>query len=161
MSREEPDRTGFDESPNYLGALVGRLLPQWLIRRAVSVRVRTGRDRYAPGEPVDLTVEFRNRLPVPVDLETPRLRLWGWSVDGELEAGDERRYESETPGALSFGPRERKRVHRRWNGSFRRSGEPTTWEPAAPGEHEIAAFVALEGPDRPEDRTTVRIERPE
>lgn len=160
MSADEPDRTGLDGSRSAVGSFLGRFVPQWLARRAVSVRVSTDRDRYTPGEPVDITVEFRNRLPVPVEVETPRLRPWGWTVDGELEAGDERRYASETRGTLSFGPRERKRIRRRWNGRFRRSGDPTTWEPADPGEHEIAAFVALDASDRPEDRTTVRIERP-
>ncbi|HKJ59500.1 MAG TPA: hypothetical protein VKA37_09730 [Halobacteriales archaeon] len=158
MARDEPDRTGLDESRNVLGSVVGRFVPQWLARRAVAVAVSTDRDRYAPGEPVLLTVEFRNRLPVPIEVETPRHRLWGWTVDGELEASDERRYAGEASGTLSFRPRERKRIRRRWDGRFKRSGEPTRWEPAEPGEYEIEAFVAVDAPNRPADRTTIRIE---
>ena len=161
MVAEEPDRTGMAESRNYLGSFLGRFVPQWLARRAVGVRVSTDRDRYAPGEPVEITVEFRNRLPVPIQVETAKLRLWGWSVDGELEASDERRYESETRGSFTFRSRERKRVRTRWGGSFKRSGDPTRWVPPEPGEHEIAAFLNVAAPDRPEDRTTIRIERTE
>jgi len=160
MVREEPDRTGLDESRNVLGAVVGRFVPQWLARRAVAVRVSADRDRYARGDPVRLTAEFRNRLPVAIEVETPRRRLWGWTVDGELEASDERRYASEAGGTLSFRPRERKRIRWRWDGRFKRSGDPTRWEPAEPGEYEIVAFVALDAPERPADRTTVRIEGP-
>ena len=158
MGGDEWDRTGLDESRNVLGSVVGRFVPQWLARRAVVVRVTTDRDRYASGEPVTLTVEFHNRLPVPIDVETPRRRLWGWTVDGELEASDERRHAGDAGGTLSFRPRERKRIRRRWDGRFKRSGEPTRWEPAAPGEYEIAAFVAVDAPNRPADRTTIRIE---
>lgn len=160
MPGTEPDRTGLDESRNYLGSFFGRFVPQWLARRAVSVHVSTDRDRYAPGEPIHVSVEFRNRLPVPIEVETPGLRLWGWTVDGELEASDEPRYAVERGGTMSFRSRERKRVSRRWDGSFKRSGEPTRWERAAPGEYEVAAFLAVEPPNRPEDRTTVRIEGP-
>lgn len=161
MAREEPDRTGLDDSRNYLGGFLGRFVPQRLARRAVRVRVSTDRDRYAPGEPVEITVEFHNRLPVPIEVETPRLRLWGWTVDGELEASDERRYESDARGTLSFRSRERKRVRKRWDGSFKRSGDPTRWVPPEPGEHEIAAFLDVDAPGRPEDRTTIRIEPPD
>lgn len=160
MAREEPDRTGLDESRNVLGSLVGRFVPQWLASRAVAVSVSTDRERYEPGEPVDLTVEFRNRLPVPIEVETPRPRLWGWTVDGELEASDEPRFAGEGSGTFPFRPRERKRVHRRWDGRFKRSGDPTRWEPAGPGAYEVVAFLALDGPGRPEDRTTIRIEGP-
>ena len=159
MGRSEADRAGFGGGPTALGRFLGRFVPQWLARRAVTVAVSTDRDRYAPGEPILVTIEFRNRLPVPVEIETPRRRLWGWAVDGELEASDERRFASDAGGTFSFGSRERKRVTRRWNGRFRRSGEPVRWERAAPGEHEITAFVDLDGPHRPEDRTTIRIER--
>lgn len=161
MPGAEPDRTGVDESRNYLGALLGRFVPQWLARRAIRVRVSTDRDRYAYGEPVRITVELHNRLPVPVEVETPGLRLWGWTVDGELEASDEPRFASDRASSLSFRPRERKRIHRRWDGRFKRAGEPTRWVAADPGEHEIAAFLAVESGERPSDRTTVRIDRPE
>jgi hypothetical protein len=150
----ETDRTGFDETTNYLSEALGRLVPQWLARRAIRVSVSTDRREYAPGDPVEMEIEFRNRLPVPVTIHTPRQRLWGWSVDGKLEASDERRYMSDQEASMTFRGRERKRVRRLWNGKVRRTGTPDTWEPLSPGAHEIRAFIALEKP-RPEARTEI------
>lgn len=157
MGNSEVDRTGFDDTVNHLTAALGRLVPQWLARRAIAARVETDRERYAPGEPVGIAIEFRNRLPVPVTIRTPRQRLWGWSVDGHLEASDERRYLSESPATLTFRGRERKRISRRWDGSVKRTGSPDRWVTASPGVHEIAAFIAVDGMPRPEDRTTISI----
>lgn len=157
MANTEVDRTGFDDTVNHLTAALGRLVPQWLARRAIVASVATDRSRYDPGDPVDITVEFRNRLPVPVTIRTPRQRLWGWAVDGDLEASDERRYLSDTSATLTFRGRERKRVTRRWNGSLKRTGSPDRWEPPSPGDHEISAFIAVADRPRPEDTTTIRI----
>jgi hypothetical protein len=157
----EDDRYGFEETTSYLSKALGSLVPRPLARRAITVRIRTDRDRYEPGEPVEITIEFRNRLPVPVTVETPRQRLWGWTVDGELSASDEPRYASATPAALGFRPRERKQIVRTWNGRFKRVGEradgaTAEWVPAEPREYEIRAFLATE--DRqPADATTIRI----
>lgn len=157
MANPEVDRTGFDDTVNHLTAALGRLVPQWLARRAIAVRVSTDRSRYAPGDPVRITVEFRNRLPVPVTIKTPQQRLWGWAVDGDLEASDERRYLSDTSATMTFRGRERKLVSRRWQGSLKRTGSPDRWEEPTPGDHEISAFVAVEGRPRPEDTTTIEI----
>ena len=153
--RDREDRHGFDESRNHLAELVGKFVPQRLARRALRVSISTDSARYDPGEPVAITAEFVNRFPVPIALRTPRQRLWGWSVDGELEASDETRYPRPTPGTFAFRPRERKRVEWRWNGRFRRTDEHR-WVPADAGEHEIRAFVALES-EKPSATTTVRI----
>lgn len=152
------DRYGLDEetNPNHLSAVLAKFVPQWLARRAVDVRVRTDRDRYRRGQAVDITVELRNRMPLPMSVETPERRLWGWTVDGHLEASDEPRYSDGAAGELQFRARERKRFRRRWDGRIKRVGDPTRWEQAT-GDVEIGAFLALEG-DRPEDTTTVRIE---
>lgn len=158
---KESDRHGFEETTSYLSKALGSLVPQWLARRAIAVEVTTDADRYEPGEPVEITVEFENRLPVPVTVETPRRRLWGWTIDGELSASDEPRYASATPAALSFRPRERKRVVRTWHGRFKRvgsieGGATAEWVPAKPREYEIRAFLATED-RRPADATTIRI----
>lgn len=157
MAETEGDRTGLDDPVNHLTAALGRLVPQWLARRAIAVTVSTDRSHYPQGVPVRIQVQFRNRLPVPVTIRTPRQRLWGWAVDGDLEASDERRYLSETEATMTFRGRERKRVSRRWNGSLKRTGSPDRWEPASPGDHEISAFIALEGRPRPEDTTVISI----
>lgn len=153
--RDREDRHGFDESRNHLAALLGTFVPQRLAQRALGVTVETDKECYTPGEPVEITAEFVNRLPVPMTLRTPRQRLWGWSVDGELEASDETRYTRPIPGAFAFRPRERKRVEWRWNGQFRRTDE-RRWVPVDAGEYEIRAFVALQSRE-PSATTTVRI----
>ena len=158
-TREVEDRYGLDEStnPNHLGRLLGLFVPQRLASRSVSVRVETDRERYTAGDTVTVTIEFYNRLPVPITVETPTKRLWGWTVDGYLEASDETRRDiSGDGGRISFRSRERKRVVRRWDGRIKRVGDPTRWEQVT-GTVEIGAFLAA-GSNRPDDETTVRID---
>ncbi|PSP76095.1 hypothetical protein BRC81_13945 [Halobacteriales archaeon QS_1_68_20] len=157
MPTDEEDRFGFDDTSDVVGSTVGRLIPQVVARRAVTVTVDTDREVYEVGDPVEITVGFHNRLPVPVSVTTPTKRLWGWSVDGMVGASDERRYMSDTPAVIDFRGGERKRVVHRWNGRFKRTDGRTRWVDPSPGEYELAAFLALDGPDRPEDRTTIRI----
>jgi hypothetical protein len=150
---EDDGRFGFSES-RLTGAL-RKLVPQSLARRAVSVRIRTDKRRYRPEEPVDIDIEFRNRFPVPVAVATPSHRLWGWTVDGRLEASDEPRYVPDSPGAFRFRARERKRVRRTWDGRIE-SADDRVRESLSPGTHEIAAFVAT-SERRPRDVTTIEI----
>jgi hypothetical protein len=156
-SDDEGSRFGFEQNRSYLSAALGMLVPQWLAKRAIAVSVETDRSWYDRGDTVEMTIDFKNRLPVPVEIETPRRRLWGWSIDGTLEATDERVYEPGNPGLFSFRPRERKRVHREWSGRCKQTdGETTRWVTPSPNEYEIAAFVATEG-NRPSDTTTIEI----
>lgn len=153
---------GSDDSRYTVVTLLSALVPTALARRAVTVSLETDRDVYAPDDPVELTVEFRNRLPVPISIPTPRQRRWGWTVDGILEASDERRFTRDRPSTFRFGGGERKRLSVTWNGRFERAGEGTRRESILPdpGEYELRAFVAT-GDDRPRpsDSTTIRIER--
>jgi hypothetical protein len=151
------DRMGFEDTTDYVGKLAGGLVPQALARRAVDANIATDRDSYAAGDPVDVAIEFRNRLPVPVSITTPGRRAWTWTFDGHPEASRERRYLGEATNELTFDSRERKRIVRQWNGLVKQADGRRWVEPSA-GEHELAAYVALEGPPRPEARTTIRIE---
>lgn len=153
----ETDRLGFDDTSDWLREAAGKLVPRRLARRAVAVSVSADPEVIRPGEPVTVTIEFENRLPVPVTVTTPRRRLWGWAVDGELAASDERRYTREAPGAMTFRGGERKRVTRTWRGRFERTDD-ATWVDADPGEHEITAFLAT-ADRRPSASTTVRVLR--
>ncbi|SEW25547.1 hypothetical protein [Natrinema salifodinae] len=156
------DAFGFDGdgSRRSVVTFLAGLVPPAVARRAVTVSVATDRDVYERDDPVEITVEFANRLPVPVELPTPRQRRWGWSVDGELEASDERRYTRERPASFGFRGGERKRVSVTWNGRFERvrSGDRRESVLPEPGDHEIRAFVATrENRARPGDSTTITI----
>lgn len=146
------DRFGFDDNRNVLIEALGKLVPQSVARRALAVDVDTDRSTYAVGEEVAFRVVVHNRLPLPVVIETPDRRLWGWTVDGELEASDEPRFddpERDTPGTFVFRGRERKVVSRTWHGRFRRvDDDATRWVDAAPGRHELGVFLAYEGGGR-------------
>jgi hypothetical protein len=157
---DSDDRTGFDDTTNYLSAAVSRFVPRWLARRAITVDVSTDRTAYDQGEPVDITVTFDNRLPLPVELSTPTRRPWGWAIDGVLEATDEQRYVREESTAVSFRAGETKTTTVTWNGHFRRENAEglDRSEPAERGDHTVSAFLAVT--DRRvhhEDATEIRI----
>ncbi|GAB3666783.1 hypothetical protein [Halopiger thermotolerans] len=135
-----------------------RLVPAALARRAIAVSVATDRAVYPRGEPVEITVEFANRLPLPVDVPTPRQRPWGWRVDGELEATDERRYLRDRPSSISFRGGERKCATVTWNGRLERTGDRHESIVPDPGEYEIEAFVATRADRyRPSDTTVIEL----
>lgn len=157
------DEFGFEsDGARYTAAnVLASLVPTALARRAVAVSVETDRDRYERGDPITFTVDFRNRLPLPIEIPTPRQRRWGWTIDGELEATDERRYTRPRPSAFRFRGGERKRLSVTWNGRFERVRNGDRHESVLPdpGEHEIRAFVAThENRYRPSDSTTIAIE---
>lgn len=157
---DEAGRLGFDETKNYLSDAVAKLVPNALARRAVDVRVSTDAESYRVGDAVRIQVDFKNRLPVPVRVPTPRQRRWGWEVDGVLEATDERRHVSAAPATFPFRAGERKRFAVEWNGHFRRTDEGglDVSRPASPGDHRITAYLATTvNGERPEDSTTIRI----
>lgn len=160
MSRrnsEEDDRLGFDQTRSYLSTVVGRLVPESLGRKGITAAVEADRETYALGEPVSLTAVFSNRFPFPVEVTTPRQRLWGWRVDGELEASDLRRYTQSDPSTFHFGPREVKRIPFVWTGRFERTGELREYVLPDPGEYEIEVFVATAS-RRPRAKTRVVLE---
>ncbi len=150
MGSAGDDRLGFDENRNVLTETLGRLVPQPVARRALTVDVETDRSSYAPGDDIAFRVTLENRLPLPVVVETPDRRLWGWTVDGELEASDEPRFDDptrETPGSFAFRGGERKVVSRTWHGRVRRvdGRESARWVDLDPGRHELGVFLAYEG----------------
>lgn len=153
----EADRLGFDETRSYLTSILGRFVPQSVARRSITASVEADRESYALGETVSLTATFRNRLPVPVEITTPRRRLWGWRVDGELEASDLRRYTRSDPASFRFRPREVKRISFSWNGRFERSDGMQEYVLPDPGEYEIEVFVAT-ADRRPRASTSVVLE---
>jgi hypothetical protein len=144
------DPFGFDENRNVLTEALGKLVPQSVARRALTIDVEVGHTAYEVGDDVPFRVTFRNRLPLPIVVQTPDRRLWGWTVDGELEASDESRFADpgrETPRSFTFRGGERRVVSRTWHGRFRRVGddEPTRWVDVEPGRHELGVFLAYDG----------------
>lgn len=148
----------FEDSRGLLTRGLAPLVPAALARRAIDVSVETDRDVYERDEPVEITVTFTNRLPLPVSVPTPERRRWGWSVDGVLEASDERRYTRSVPSTFDFRAGERKRVTVDWNGRFERTDGVHESVLPEPGTYEIRAFVATHpGTHRPSDSTRIGI----
>lgn len=155
----DEDRFGFDENRDYIAEFLSAVVPDRLAHRAVTIEVSTDRREYALDAPVEFTVTIRNRLPVPVTLPTPTLRLWGWTIDGELEASDEATFVSESESWHAFDARETRRIQQTWHGRFERSGAGpsgrTKWVLPDPGVHELSVFLAT---DEPQARDTVELE---
>lgn len=156
----ESDRVGFESTTNYLTTALARIVPDWVAERAVTVRISTEDTRYNVGEPIDINVEFDNRLPVPVQVPTPGKRRWGWSVDGVIEADEAPRYHSGDSLTFQFRAGETKRITTTWDGRFRRETNHGLDRsvPADPGFHTIEAFLATAAPDvRAAATTEIRI----
>lgn len=138
-------------------ALSHALTPTALRCRVIEVTVETDRDRYDPGEPVAITVAFRNRLPVPIRLRTDSPNRWTWAVDGAPNASRVPRAVPDRPAVFSFARRERKRFTRRWLQRFRVADD--RWEPVEPGTYAITAAInRADAADRGlVDRTEIRI----
>jgi hypothetical protein len=153
----DDERYGFDDRRRPFAERLGRLVPQSVCRRAIRVDLRVDKHRYRSGEPVAFEVTMTNRLPLPIVVATPRPRLWGWTVDGELEASDESAYPGDAPGSLAFRSRERRTLRHEWSGAFKRVGERTRWVTPEPGDHELRAFLATDPPVESAP-VTIRIE---
>jgi hypothetical protein len=149
------DPFGFGDDLNVVSRVIRPLVPARLGRLGLSVSVETARDEYAIGESIGFTIEIRNRLPVPIEVPTAGRRIWGWTADGLLEASDEPLYRSDRPGSIELRAGETRSIEGTWDGRFKRSGTPTRWVPATPGDHEIGAFLATR--PRKTDSTTVRL----
>ncbi len=160
MARRDPkdsdDQFGFDDNVNYVGRALRALVPQPVARRSIGVSVSTPDTSYEVGDEIPIAVTFENRSPFPVVVETPRQRLWGWEVDGELEASDEAYYVRNRPNAFYFRAREKKRTTVTWDGRFERENESTRRSSAEPGEYTITAYVATAN-KRPRDETTITL----
>ena len=140
----------------YTSRALRALVPQSLAHRALSVDVSTDRTVYDIGDVIEITIEIGNRLPIPVTIVTTSQRLWGWAIDGHLEASDERLYNPNRRNSFELDGFETKRFTVRWDGRVKRTGSPTRWVPADPGEHEIRAFVPTSDEPR-SDSTTVTL----
>jgi len=153
--RERDATTGY-RSLNWRAASHA-LVPMGLRRRAISVDVDTPRETYAVGEPVDLQIRFRNRLPIPITLRTKSPVRWHWAVDGHADAELESPSEPDDPSLFEFDRSETKTFTRRWPQRLK-TGE-RRWEPVDPGEYTLSASVN-DGGDangRLRATTTVRI----
>lgn len=154
----DADEHGVDPSRYTLSRYLSPFVPETLARRALDVSVATDRNAYERDDPVEVTAEFTNRLPVPIELETPGQRRWGWSVDGLLEATDERRYTRSSPSTFRFRGGERKRISFTWNGRLEYTRNRHESVRPEPGEHEIRVFVTTRRGTDPSDSTTITLE---
>lgn len=157
---DRTDGSDADDSRYTTATVLAALVPSVLARRLLRVSVETDRGTYDRDEPVEITVEFKNPLPVPIEVPTPEQRRWGWTIDGRLEASDEKRYTRSRPSSFSFGGGERKRTSFTWNGRFERHREDAFSESVVPdsGEYELRVFVAThEDAYTPSDTTAITI----
>jgi len=152
----EGDRLGFDQTRNYTTEILNKLLPRFVAHRSIQVSLETDALRYERGEPVEITLEFKNRLPIPVTVYTETRLLWGWTVDGQLEASDEPRYVDEQPGRFDFRGRERKTYDIVWDGRLKRTGERDIWVVPEPGEYTITGYLGTK--NRPQESVVIEIE---
>ncbi|WP_254763325.1 hypothetical protein [Natrinema marinum] len=140
-------------------ALSHALTPTRLRHRALAVTVSTNKRRYERGEPVAITVEFRNRLPVPLRLRTESPIRWTWAVDGDREASREPPALPDRPTAFDFARRERKHFRRQWSQRIRVAEDE--WVPVDAGSYTIT--VRLTRDDAADrglvDRTEIVLER--
>ena len=153
-------RSETDDSRYTTATFLSALIPTALARRVIRVSVETDRDVYDRNDPVEITVDFKNPLPVPVKIPTPEQRRWGWTIDGQLEASDERRYTRDRPSSFDFRGGERKQTTFTWNGRFERDRDGSYRESVIPdpGEYEIRVFVATHaGAFEPSDSTIITI----
>lgn len=136
-----PDTTADQGRPTvreWLSDLTNRVLPNRVRAWAIGVYIAAPAE-VAPDQPMEFTVVFRNRLPIPIQLET-RLRPWYWHIDGVHDADeselDPDAHELEQSGTFSFDAFESKEISRTWNGRVR-SEEDGPFLPLDRGEHEL------------------------
>jgi hypothetical protein len=93
---------------------------------------------------MEFTIVFRNRLPVPIQLET-RFRPWYWHIDdvhdADVSEPDPEAPELEQTSTFSFDSLESKEISRTWNGRVR-AKEDGPFLPLDRGEHELGVKVA-------------------
>jgi len=132
-------------------------VPTALRTRAIGVQVTTTQPTYTRGEPVDITIEFYNRLPIPIRLWTASPERWRWHVDDVLRASHVHPPVPDRPAVFSFGRNERKRFRREWHQRTRVADDE--WEPIDPGTYTVGVAVnRTDAADRGlADRTTIEI----
>jgi hypothetical protein len=137
-----PERSGRDERGSRTvdwAAFSHAFAPRALRHRAIAVSVSTDKRRYEAGEPVEITVEFHNRLPFPIRIRTDSPNRWQWAVDGLRNASQVPRAVPDRPAAFAFARSERKCFRRRWPQRVQvADGE---WEPVDPGSYAIDVRV--------------------
>lgn len=120
-----------------------RLVPSFLARAALTVEVRTPKTIQL-GNQTPFYVVVKNRLPVPVSVSTPTSRLWGWEVDGALEA-DRRSFSPPATGrSVRFSGRERRVFEATWDGRICDEGDNGPVWIDAEGTHTLTGYLAVE-----------------
>ncbi|QLK25842.1 hypothetical protein HYG81_17465 [Natrinema zhouii] len=136
--RESDDGIGGGRTIDW-AAFSHAFTPRTLRHRAIDVSVSTDKRRYEPGESVEITVAFRNRLPFPIRIRTESPKRWVWAVDGDREASQVARTVPDRPAAFSFARSERKRFRRQWSQRIRVSDDE--WEPVDAGTYVIEVRI--------------------
>lgn len=127
---------------------MSRLVPRRVAFYALAVELHCP-DVFQLGEQTRFLVAVRNRLPIPVRVELPSSRLWGWAVDDNPEA-DARGYEPPRDNlwVTTFRRGEQRAFEAVWDGRIRRhGGGESVWE-HSPGTYELTGYLAVEHPEK-------------
>ena len=141
-SDRKPDPFGFDEPTNVFTRGISQIIPQWLARKSVTVSIQTDKQQYVVDESIEITIQIRNRLPVPIRVLTTQKRVWGWEVDGLVDASEEVYYQPESQNVIELRAGETKTHTVSWNGRIKRTDDRTHWEPLSRGTHTVSAFIS-------------------
>ncbi|ELY91166.1 hypothetical protein [Natrinema altunense] len=154
-----PDEDEARDGPRTIdwAAFSHAFMPTALRHRALAVSVSTDARRYESGDPVDITITFRNRLPFPIRLRTESPNRWLWTVDGLRAASKLPPAVPDRPAAFAFTRGERKTFRRQWPQRIQVADDE--WEPVDPGTYTIAVRIArADAADRGlVDSTTIEI----
>lgn len=120
-----------------------RLIPHKVRRWSVSVDIWTPAEEFTTDEDIPFTVTMRNRLPIPMTVQTSEPLPWNWSVDDHVEANRVGvRDPPDIDSSLSFDRGETREFNKRWSGMFQVSERE--WERAEPGEYTLSAAINVD-----------------
>ncbi|MFB6187185.1 MAG: hypothetical protein ABEI86_10010 [Halobacteriaceae archaeon] len=143
MDNDQADRSDRSQDrwwPSF-GDVSKALVPTPLVLLGLTVWIDAPTLTIEAGEPLEFTINIRNRLPLPVALTTAEPQLWGWEIGGQYKGKKEPTFPDRTE-TYAFEALETKRFHQEWAGRFQTTNDGhKTWPQAAPGEYELRAFI--------------------
>lgn len=143
MTADRLDAYGRDAMKDRTPGLLSAVVPEAVVWRLLEAQLEVP-SAFIVGHRTPFYFHVKNRLPTSVRLSLPTSRTWGWTVDGQPEAGRGGYEPPRTPTELVFASRERRTFTGYWAGRFcERSVGSERWPPAL-GERELTAYIAVD-----------------